>query len=202
MKADENDVTTKQKGLRVTVKLTIQNRQAAVSVVPTASSLVIRALKEPPRDRKKEKNIKHNKSVALDEIIEIARTMRYKSFSKSLQGTVKEVLGTANSVGCQVDGKSPRAVSDAIEAGEIDSESRIAARSCAWWEPCCCSWARRGTSFPICDDHDADNFSQSLRSKQNFDLMRQGGLGFSGMSNGVQGLLFKLGVAIRKAIWQ
>merc|ERR1711864_40720 len=36
------------KGLRVTVKLTIQNRQAAVSVVPSASSLVIKALKEPP----------------------------------------------------------------------------------------------------------------------------------------------------------
>lgn len=33
------------KGLRVTVQLTIQNRQAAVSVVPSASSLVIRALK-------------------------------------------------------------------------------------------------------------------------------------------------------------
>ena len=31
-----------QKGLRVTVKLTIQNRQAAVSVVPSASSLVIK----------------------------------------------------------------------------------------------------------------------------------------------------------------
>ena len=110
------------KGLRVTVKLTIQNRQAAVSVVPTASSLIIRALKEPPRDRKKEKNIKHNKSVALDEIIEIARTMRYKSFSKTLAGTVKEVLGTAFSVGCQVDGKSPKAITDAIDAGEIDSE--------------------------------------------------------------------------------
>lgn len=105
------------------MKLTIQNRQAAVSVVPTASSLVIRALKEPPRDRKKEKNIKHNKSVPLDEIIEIARTMRFKSFSKSLEGVVKEVLGTANSVGCQVDGKSPKAVQDAIAAGEIDSES-------------------------------------------------------------------------------
>jgi large subunit ribosomal protein L12e len=112
-----------QKGLRVTVKLTIQNRQAAVSVVPTASSLIIRALKEPPRDRKKEKNIKHNKSVPLDEIIEIARTMRYKSFSKTLEGTVKEILGTAFSVGCQVDGKSPKAITDAIEAGEIDSES-------------------------------------------------------------------------------
>jgi hypothetical protein len=110
-----------QKGLRVTVKLTIQNRQAAVSVVPTASSLIIRALKEPPRDRKKEKNIKHNKSVALDEIIEIARTMRFKSFSKDLKGGVKEILGTAFSVGCQVDGKSPKAISDAIDAGEIDS---------------------------------------------------------------------------------
>lgn len=105
----------------MTVKLTIQNRQAAVSVVPSASSLIIRALKEPPRDRKKEKNIKHNKSVSLDEIIEIARTMRFKSFSKDLRGCVKEILGTAFSVGCQVDGKSPKAVSDAIEAGEIDS---------------------------------------------------------------------------------
>jgi hypothetical protein len=105
----------------VTVKLTIQNRQAAVSVVPTASSLIIRALKEPPRDRKKEKNIKHNKSVSLDEIIEIARTMKFKSFSKDLKGGVKEILGTAFSVGCQVDGKSPKAISDAIEAGEIDS---------------------------------------------------------------------------------
>ncbi|KAK1594070.1 ribosomal protein L12 variant 1 [Colletotrichum navitas] len=114
------DWIVSQKGLRVTVKLTIQNRQAAVSVVPTASSLIIRALKEPPRDRKKEKNIKHNKSVPLDEIIEIARTMRHKSFSKSLEGTVKEILGTAYSVGCQVDGKTPKAITEAIEAGEID----------------------------------------------------------------------------------
>ncbi|KAK3684938.1 ribosomal protein L11 [Podospora appendiculata] len=108
------------KGLRVTVKLTIQNRQAAVSVVPSASSLIIRALKEPPRDRKKEKNIKHNKSIALEEVIEIARTMQFKSFSKTLEGSVKEILGTCFSVGCQVDGKSPKAVSDAIAAGEID----------------------------------------------------------------------------------
>lgn len=48
--------------------------------------------------------------------------MRFKSFSKSLEGVVKEVLGTAFSVGCQVDGKSPKAIQDAIAAGEIDSE--------------------------------------------------------------------------------
>jgi large subunit ribosomal protein L12e len=110
------------KGLRVTVKLTIQNRQAAVSIVPSASSLVIQALKEPPRDRKKEKNIKHTKSIALDEIIEIARKMRFKSMAKDLRGTVKEILGTAFSVGCQVDGRSPKDISDDIESGEIESK--------------------------------------------------------------------------------
>jgi ribosomal protein L11 len=41
------------KGLRVTVKLTVQNRQAKVSVIPSAAALVIKALKEPVRDRKK-----------------------------------------------------------------------------------------------------------------------------------------------------
>jgi large subunit ribosomal protein L12e len=102
--------------------LTIQNRQAAVSVVPTASTLIIKALKEPPRDRKKEKNIKHNKSVPLDEIIDIARTMRFKSFAKELKGTVLEILGTCVSIGCQVDGKSPKSVQEAIKDGEIDSE--------------------------------------------------------------------------------
>jgi large subunit ribosomal protein L12e len=94
-----------QKGLRVTVRLTIQNRQ------------------EPPRDRKKEKNIKHSKSISLDEVIEIARTMRFKSLAKELKGTVKEILGTAFSVGCQVDGRSPKDISDDIESGEIESRS-------------------------------------------------------------------------------
>jgi large subunit ribosomal protein L12e len=84
--------------------------------------LVIKALKEPPRDRKKEKNIKHTKSVSLDEIIEIARKMRFRSLAKELKGTVLEILGTAFSVGCQVDGRSPKDVSDDIKAGEIDSK--------------------------------------------------------------------------------
>ena len=44
------------KGLKITVQLTIQNRQATISVVPSAASLIIKALKEPPRDRKKVKH--------------------------------------------------------------------------------------------------------------------------------------------------
>ena len=48
--------TTEWKGLKITVKLTIQNRQAQIAVVPSAASMIIRALKEPHRDRKKVKH--------------------------------------------------------------------------------------------------------------------------------------------------
>ncbi|KAK0542998.1 60S ribosomal protein L12A [Tilletia horrida] len=112
--------TGEWKGLRVTVQLTVQNRQAAVSVVPSASSLVIRALKEPPRDRKKEKNIKHGGNIPLDEIIEIARTMKPRSFAKNLAGCVKEILGTAQSVGCTVNKKPAHDIIEAIDDGEIE----------------------------------------------------------------------------------
>lgn len=108
------------KGIKVTVELRIQNRQATASVVPSASSLVITALKEAPRDRKKEKNVKHSGNIPLEEIYEIARTMKSKSFGKNLASVAKEILGTAQSVGCRVEGKNPHDIIDAINDGEID----------------------------------------------------------------------------------
>ncbi|KAB1996973.1 hypothetical protein ERO13_D13G236000v2 [Gossypium hirsutum] len=88
------------KGLRVTVKLT--------------------ALKEPERDRKKTKNIKHNGNISLDDVIEIAKVMRPRSMAKDLKGTVKEILGTCVSVGCTVDGKDPRDLQQEIDDGDVD----------------------------------------------------------------------------------
>ncbi|KAJ3220030.1 60S ribosomal protein L12 [Dinochytrium kinnereticum] len=112
--------TQEWKGLRITVKLIVQNRQAAIEVVPSASSLVIKALKEPPRDRKKEKNIKHSGNVSLSDVFDIARKMRNKSMAKEFKGTVREILGTCFSVGCTVDGQSPQDVSEKVASGEIE----------------------------------------------------------------------------------
>jgi large subunit ribosomal protein L12e len=47
--------------------------------------------------------------------------MQFKSMSKDLKGVVKEILGTAFSVGCQVDGRSPKEITDDISSGEIES---------------------------------------------------------------------------------
>lgn len=105
----------------MTVKLTIANRNATVEVVPSASSLVMKALNEPPKDRKKgPKNVKHDGNVTLDQIIEVARVMRSRSMARTLSGTVKEILGTANSIGCRVNGVSPREIQKKIDSKDIE----------------------------------------------------------------------------------
>uniref|UniRef100_A0A8C9HTN7 Large ribosomal subunit protein uL11 n=1 Tax=Piliocolobus tephrosceles TaxID=591936 RepID=A0A8C9HTN7_9PRIM len=108
------------KGLRITVKLTIQNRQAQIEVVPSASALIIKALKEPPRDRKKQKNIKHSGNITFDEIINFAGQMRHRSLARELSGTIKEILGTAQSVGCNVDGRHPHDIINDINSGAVE----------------------------------------------------------------------------------
>jgi large subunit ribosomal protein L12e len=94
--------------------------KATPTVIPTASALILRELKEPPRDRKKVKNIKHSGNITLDAVINIARIMRAKSMAKKLRGTILEVLGTAFSVGCTVNGQSPNAIQEQIKAGSIN----------------------------------------------------------------------------------
>lgn len=108
------------KGLKITCRLTIQNRQAKIDVVPSAASLLIKALKEPPRDRKKVKHVKHTGNLSFDDILKIAKQMRERSMAKNMAGTVKEVLGTAQSVGCRVDGMPPHDVIDKVNAGEYE----------------------------------------------------------------------------------
>jgi len=112
--------TTEWKGLKITVQLTIQNRQAQIIVVPSAASMIIRALKEPHRDRKKVKHVKHNGNITWNDIMVIARAMRPRSVAKTLKGTVKEVLGTAHSVGCTIDGQHPHELIESIQSGETD----------------------------------------------------------------------------------
>eukprot|EP01084_Bolivina_argentea_P166007 288317_1 len=116
---DIQKATKAYKGLRVTVKLIVQNRQAQIEIVPSAASLIIKALAEPPRDRKKEKNIAHDGNISLEQIYEVARTLRARSMAKTFTGSVKEILGTACSVGCTVDGKDPRDIQQEIDDEEL-----------------------------------------------------------------------------------
>ena len=99
---DIQKATIEWKGIRIMVMLTIQNHKMTISVIPTASALIIRALNGKLKD------------ITLEEIIEIARKMRTRSKAKTLAGTVKEILGTALSIRCTVDGKDPRQIQQEI----------------------------------------------------------------------------------------
>lgn len=98
----------------------IQNRQAQVEVVPTASTLIIKALNEPYQPNKK--GIQHNGNLTLEDVINVAKVIRPKSYAKTFAGTVKEILGTCVSVGCTVEGKSPKQVISEINEGTITIE--------------------------------------------------------------------------------
>ncbi|OXB66491.1 hypothetical protein ASZ78_011606 [Callipepla squamata] len=75
----------------------------------------------PPKfDPTEVKVVKHSGSVSFDEIVNIARQMRHRSLARELSGTIKEILGTAQSVGCSIDGRHPHDIIDDINSGAIE----------------------------------------------------------------------------------
>jgi hypothetical protein len=75
-------------------------------------------------DRKKVKNIKHDGNITLDEVIEVAKKMRSRSMARKLSGTVKEMLGTARSLGCTV-GCAPQLSLCSFVREQIKNHHRI-----------------------------------------------------------------------------
>ena len=108
------------KGMKISVEVKVQNKQVEVRVMDTASVLILKALKTPPRDRKKVKMVTHTGKLTMDQVIEIAKIMRPKSYAAEFVGTVKEILGTCLSVGCNVEGQSPKDIQKKIDAGQIE----------------------------------------------------------------------------------
>ena len=106
------------------VRIVSKNRQPTVSVVPTASSLLVKALGEGPRTIPKGQPLLHTGTVKFDTVLDIAKELRANSFSLRYVGTVLEVLGSARSVGCKVEYKGtvypPADVTEMIKNGDIE----------------------------------------------------------------------------------
>lgn len=110
------------RGCRVYVEIIAQNRVAQISVKPGTSAQVIKEMGEMrPRDRKKEKLPNRSGNITMDKVVKIAKLMQEegKSQSRSFAGSVKQILGTCLSVGCTIDGRSPKDVTREINDGTI-----------------------------------------------------------------------------------
>ena len=58
----------------------------------------------------------------MEQIKKVAKLMEEKSLAKTFTGTVKQTLGTANSLGATVDGKPVKEIIAKINAGELKVE--------------------------------------------------------------------------------
>ncbi len=100
---DIQKMTKEWKGIKVMIELRVQNREAHVTLLPTAAGQVIKAMGEPARDRKKQKIRKvvwsdptiekHATNMTMEQIKDIATIVKARSKAKDFKGTVKEVLG-------------------------------------------------------------------------------------------------------------
>ena len=114
--------TKEYTNIRLYVTLHIQSREIKkVDLLPTSSAYIIKELKEPIRQRRKQKAAvyKHSGNISMKAVKDIADKMfKGKSLARTIKGATKEVLGTCKAIGCTVDGKNPKAVTKEVDAGK------------------------------------------------------------------------------------
>ena len=108
--------------MKVPVKITVDtnNKEFEVSVgTPTTSALLVSELGVTKGSSVP--NTEKIGDLSLEQILKIAKMKREDVLSGDLKAAVKEVLGTAGSMGVTVTGKDPREVQREITEGIHDN---------------------------------------------------------------------------------
>ena len=121
--AEINDKTKALAGMQVPVKVTVdtETKEFSISIgTPPASAL----LKKAANIKKAAANPLTDVAADLpfDEIINIANTKADALLGKNLKMKCKEILGTAQAMGINVDGKRVPEVLKDVDAGKYDSK--------------------------------------------------------------------------------
>lgn len=96
-----------------------RDRPRGRQLVPSAFALITKAIKEPLRLRKKQRNTKHSGKITSDGIVTIAQHMPHPSLARELSGTMKEISGTPSLwAAVFVGGRRPHDITDDIDSGD------------------------------------------------------------------------------------
>lgn len=122
--ADVNAKTKSFEGMKVPVKIIVDPKTKDYSIeigTPPVSELL---KKKAGLEKGNGKSWKEGeaKNLEIDTVVEIAKSLSGKSLSKDLKNAVKEVLGSAMSMGITVEGKVPRELTKDIDSGKYDSK--------------------------------------------------------------------------------
>lgn len=116
-----NDLTKAYAGMKVPVKVIVDVETKAFEVeigTPTTSALIVKEL----GIEKGSGTAKTQKAgnLSMDQVVKIAQMKSTDSYSKSLKGVVKEIIGACISIGVTVEGKEPKDVLEEIDQGQYD----------------------------------------------------------------------------------
>jgi len=115
-----NKQTTSFDGMQVPVRIEVDEKKnftVTVGIPPTTALIKkeVNVEKGSP-----EPNMQIVGDLPMEAAVRIARMKQDDMLSYDLKGAVKEVIGTCVSMGVNVDGKRPKEVFDAVDAGEYD----------------------------------------------------------------------------------
>ena len=110
-----NEKTKDFMGIKLPVKVIVNTKTKEYTIEigsPSTSSLIKKelGLEKVKRERKE-----WVADISFDKIVEIAKKKKPFSNAKTLEGVIKEVLGTCVSMGVSVEGKDPREITKNLE---------------------------------------------------------------------------------------
>lgn len=116
-----NELTKAYAGMKVPVKIIVdvESKEFEIEVgTPTTSALIVKEL----GIEKGSGTVKTQKvgNLTMEQVVNIARMKAPRSYSTSLKGVVKEILGACVSMGVTVDQKEPKEVVKEIAEGQHD----------------------------------------------------------------------------------
>lgn len=118
-----NEKTSSFKGMQVPVKLIVDTETKYVEIevgTPTTCELIKKEL--GLEKGSKEPNKKKIGNMSIEQIIKIAKMKQDKFFTKNLKSAVKCVIGSANSMGILVEGKTGKELVPKINGGKFKEE--------------------------------------------------------------------------------
>lgn len=117
-----NEKTSSFAGMKVPVEIEVDTDTKRFEVrvgTPPTSMLILRELKlEKGSSDPKTKKVGN---LSMKQVIEIARMKLGNSNSNELRNAVKQVLGTALSMGVTIEGKDPRIIQKEVDSGLWDN---------------------------------------------------------------------------------
>ncbi|MGV8171626.1 MAG: 50S ribosomal protein L11 [Candidatus Woesearchaeota archaeon] len=118
-----NKKTASFKGMQVPIKVTVDTDSKAFEIsvgTPPSSGLL---LKEAGIEKGSGKPQKDKVAdILIEQVIKVAKMKEDALLGKTLKSKVKEIIGTANSLGILVEGMNAKDAIRAVEAGKFDAE--------------------------------------------------------------------------------